>query len=310
MHEIETPMTATRFFHFRFLVLMLALTSAAQGQVYNPRLDIQGHRGCRGLLPENSIPAFLMALDSGATTLEMDVVISKDRQVVVSHEPWMSADICLTPEKNVFTAADQKRHNLYQMSYDEIKRWDCGSKGNPRFPGQQKTAVAKPLLRDVIAAAEQHIRNNMGYEADYNIEIKSTPADDNKYHPDPATFSDLVFQLIDAHLPWNRVVIQSFDFRVLKYWHEKYPHVRLAALVYNNKTIDENLRELGFTPAIYSPYFKLVGPDAVAQCQALNMRIIPWTANEEAEIADLIKWRVDGIISDYPNRVARAWKKK
>jgi glycerophosphoryl diester phosphodiesterase len=292
------------------MVFGLAESGLAQAQVYHPRLDIQGHRGCRGLLPENSIPAFLMALDSGATTLEMDVVISKDRQVVVSHEPWMSAEICLTPEKKPVAAAQEKQYNLYQMTYEEIKRWDCGSKGNARFPEQQKMAVAKPLLKEVILAAEQHIRDRMSYEADYNIEIKSTPAGDNKAHPDPAAFSDLVFQVIDAHLPWNRVVIQSFDFRVLKYWHEKYPHVRLAALVYNNKTMDENVSELGFTPAIYSPYFKLVTAEVVAGCQSAGMRIIPWTANEEAEIADLIKWRVDGIISDYPNRVAKAWKKK
>lgn len=251
----------------------------------------------------------MMALDSGVTTLEMDVVISKDRHVVVSHEPWMNAAICLTPEGTEIKPTDERKFNLYQMTYEEIKRWDCGSKGNVRFPEQQKMATYKPLLTDVIIAVEKRIRDKMSYEVDYNIEIKSLPAGDNKFHPTPAEFSDLVFQLIDQYLPWNRVVIQSFDFRVLKYWHEKYPHVRLAALVDNLKTIDENLRNLGFTPSIYSPNFKLVTKNEIEYCQSLNMRIIPWTVNEEADIADLIKWRADGIISDYPNRVVKLKKK-
>jgi glycerophosphoryl diester phosphodiesterase len=294
---------------FALLVLTIA-PFLLDAQIYYPRLDIQGHRGCRGLMPENSIPAFMMALDSGATTLEMDLAISKDRQVVVSHEPWMSAAICLTPDGKEIKPADERSFNLYEMTYAEIKAWDCGSKGNSRFPEQQKLAVAKPLLEDVIAAVEKRIRDKMSYEVDYNIEVKSLPPGDNKFHPDPAAFSDLVYQLIDAYLPWDRVVIQSFDFRVLKYWHEKYPKVRLAALVDNLKTIDENLKTLGFTPSIYSPNFKLVTKNEIEYCQSLKMRMVPWTVNEETDIKDLIKWRVDGIISDYPNRVVKAWKKK
>lgn len=278
-------------------------------QNYLPRLDIQGHRGCRGLMPENSIPGFIMALDSGATTLEMDLAISRDGQVVVSHEPWMNAAICLTPEGREIKPADEKRHNLYRMNYEEIKLWDCGSKGNARFPEQQKIPVWKPLLLDVIRAVEKHIRDKQGYEVDYNLEIKSMPAGDHLFHPAPAAFSDLVFRLVDQYLPWNRVVIQSFDFRVLKYWHEKYPHVRLAALVDNPKTIDQNLQDIGFTPAIYSPNFRLISKNEIEYCHSRKMRIVPWTVNEAADIRNLIIWRADGIISDYPNRVMQLKKK-
>ena len=291
------------------LFVVMATSAMLQAQNYVPRLDIQGHRGCRGLLPENSIPAFIMALDSGVTTLEMDLAISQDRQVVVSHEPWMSAAICLTPEGNEFKPSDEKRFNLYRMPYEEIKRWDCGSKGNVRFPDQQKMVVRKPLLVDVIVAVEKRIRDQAGYEVDYNIEIKSAPEGDNEFHPTPAEFSDLVFQLVDQYLPWSRVVVQSFDFRVLKYWHEKYPHVRLAALIGNLKSIDHNLRDLGFTPAIYSPSYQLVSKNDIEACHARKMRIVPWTVNDEADIARLINWRVDGIISDYPNRVVKLKKK-
>ena len=99
----------------------------ASGQ-YIPRFDIQGHRGARGLMPENTIPAFLMALDSGVTTLELDVVITKDKQVVVSHEPWMSASICFDSEGRVYTEKEEKKFNIYQMTYEEVRQFNCGIK--------------------------------------------------------------------------------------------------------------------------------------------------------------------------------------
>ena len=101
------------------------------------------------------------------------------------------------------------------------------------------------------------------------------------------------------------MVIQSFDFRVLKYWHEKYPEVRLSALVDNLKTIDENLQALGFIPSIYSPEFRLLSKDEIKHCHELNMRVIPWTVNEITDMLELKTWNVDGFITDYPNRAAR-----
>jgi glycerophosphoryl diester phosphodiesterase len=159
----------------------------------------------------------------------------------------------------------------------------------------------KPLLVDVILAVENYIKGHALYEVDYNIEIKSEPAGDNKFHPKPAEFSELVFALIDQYLPWDRVVIQSFDFRVLKYWHEKHPEVRLAALVENLNTIDENIKALGFTPSIYSPEFTLLSKSEIKRCHDLKMRVIPWTVNDKKEMEELRAWGVDGIITDYPD---------
>lgn len=274
----------------------------ASAQVYIPRFDVQGHRGARGLMPENTIPGFLMALDSGVTTLEMDLAISKDKQVIVSHEPWMSASFCLDSLGNEIKPKEEKKFNIYKMTYAQVRKFDCGSKLNERFPSQQKFKAEKPLLREVILTVEKHIRNKTLYEVDYNIEIKSEKEGDNKFHPKPAEFSDLVYNLIDQYLPWDRVVIQSFDFRVLKYWHEKYPEVRLAALVENLNTIDENIKELGFKPSIYSPDYKLLSKSEVKRVHALGMRLVPWTVNEATEMEELKSWGVDGIITDYPDR--------
>lgn len=274
-------------------------------QIFTPKFDLQGHRGARGLKPENTIPAFLLALDSGVTTLEMDVVVTKDNQIIVSHEPWMSSTICTQPDGESIRDRDEKKFNIYGMTYEQVRGFDCGSKGNERFPEQQKMKVSKPLLKDVIAAVEDHIRSYSQYEVDYNIEIKTTDDGDGKFHPALLEFSDLVYNLLNEYLPMERIVIQSFDFRVLQYWHAKYPAIRLAALVENKKSVDKNLDELGFRPSIYSPYFELLSADDVKKLQKMKIRVIPWTVNEPKDMKRMLEMGVDGFITDYPNRAAK-----
>jgi glycerophosphoryl diester phosphodiesterase len=288
--------------------LFLSLLSLSQGlwaQAYIPKFDIQGHRGARGLMPENTIPGFLMALDSGVNTIELDVAVTQDGQLIVSHEPWMSSSICIDPSGSSLDEKTERKYNIYHMTYDQVKQWDCGLKQNANFPDQVKVSSSKPLLRDVMVAVENHIKNFTRYEVDYNIEIKSTPQGDNKFHPNPEMFSDLVFGLVDQYLPWDRVVIQSFDFRVLKYWHEKYPKVRLSALVENRKPVNENLADLGFIPSIYSPNFKLITREDVKELHLKKVRVIPWTVNEPGDMLSLKGLDVDGFITDYPDRAAK-----
>lgn len=281
------------------------MSAGLQAQTYIPKFDIQGHRGARGLMPENTIPAFLLALDSGVTTIELDLAVTKDKKLVVSHEPWMTAAICTNPEGNFIDEKSERKFNLYKMTYEEVEQWDCGMKGNVRFPEQRKVSTHKPLLSEVIVAVENHIKNYTRYEVDYNIEIKSEPESDNKFHPTPKVFSDLVYNLIDEYLPLDRVVIQSFDFRVLQYWHEKYPEVRLAALVENKKSVESNLADLGFMPSIYSPDFVLLRKEDVKLLHEKKVRVIPWTVNEEKDMLSLKGMDVDGFITDYPNRAAK-----
>lgn len=266
-----------------------------------PTFDVQGHRGARGLRPENTIPAFILALDSGVTTVELDLAVTKDGKLVVSHEPWMSADICLNPAGEEITPKEEKDYNIYQMTYTEVQQFDCGSRGNKRFPEQAKMSTTKPLLSDVIVAIEDHIKSYTRYEVDYNIEIKSDEEGDNKFHPDPAKFSDMVYELVDQYLPMERVLIQSFDFRVLKYWHEKYPSIRLAALVENKNSVEANLEDLGFDPTIYSPYYRLLNKSKVDALHKRKIKVIPWTVNEVSEMLALKGMGVDGFITDYPD---------
>jgi len=289
-----------------FLAFAVFMCAQLNGQ-YIPRFDIQGHRGARGIMPENTIPAFIKALDLGVTTVELDVVITKDKKVVLSHEPYMSSAICLDSAGNEIPEKSEKKFTIYTLTYDQVKSFDCGFKVNTNFPAQEKMKISKPLLSDVIVAIENHIRSYSLYEVDYNIEIKSTREGDNKFHPAVEEFSDLVYQLVDQYLPMERVVIQSFDFRILKYWHKKYPEVRLAALVENTKSIDANLNALGFKPSVYSPYYKLLNRQKVLYLKKMKIRVIPWTVNEESEMLVFKGMGVDGFITDYPDR-ARKYK--
>ena len=280
--------------------MLLGNTAASQKKL--PTFDVQGHRGARGLMPENTIPAFLLAMDAGVTTIEMDLAVTKDKRIIISHEPWMSSEICTDSSGGTITAGQERNFNIFEMTYEQVKQFDCGSKGNPRFAEQQRVATFKPLLTDVIKAVEDHIKNVTRFEVDYNIEIKSEPDGDNKFHPAPAEFSDMVYDLLDQYLPMERVNIQSFDFRILKYWHEKYPHIRLAALVEDQRPVEAHLNELGFEPLIYSPYYKLLTRKKVEYLHEKKIKVVPWTVNEVGEMLALKGMGVDGFITDYPDR--------
>jgi len=265
--------------------------------------DWQGHRGARGLMPENSIPGFIHAVDLGVNTLEMDLAITADGKIVVSHEPYFSSDICQDPDGNAISEKAALEHNIYEMNYREVKQYDCGSKPHPRFPEQKKISTIKPLLSEVIDTVETYTKNNGISPLNYNIEIKSSAATDNLYHPVPSEFADRVYALIDEKLSWDRVTIQSFDFRVLQYIHKQYRAVPLVLLIENQLPWRSNIDSLEFVPAVYSCDYKLLSADVVSELQNEGMKVIPWTVNDRADMDRLIEWGADGIITDYPNRI-------
>ena len=266
-------------------------------------IDIQGHRGCRGLLPENSLPAFLHAVDLGVHTLELDVVISRDSQVVVSHEPWLSSIICLDPEGNPVEEGSEERWNLYQMDYADIARCDCGSRPHPRFPEQKLQSTVKPLLKDVIARVEAHVAQKGLAPVRYNIETKSDPRGDHVYHPEPETFTRLLVDQIQAAGIASRTTIQSFDPRTLVVARRLAPDMALVLLLESVDEREAKMAELGFSPAVLSPAFEGVDEALVAWCHGQNMKLIPWTVNDTADMRRLMAMGVDGIITDYPDRL-------
>jgi glycerophosphoryl diester phosphodiesterase len=265
--------------------------------------DKQGHRGCRGLMPENTIPAMLHALTLGVTTLEMDVVITKDKQVVLSHEPFFNHEITTQPDGSYIEEKDEKNYNMYLMNYDSIKKYDVGLKPHPRFAQQQKMKVVKPLLSDVFAAIKQKMMITTRPYPFFNIETKTQPTTDNIYHPAPSEFVELLMRVIKENGMDNFVIIQSFDFRTLQYLHKYYPKIITAVLIDegNTKSIGDIVRELGYMPPIFSPHYSMVTVDAIEALHSHKKKIIPWTVNDKVKMNELKALGVDGIISDYPN---------
>lgn len=277
-------------------------TTNKTGNASFPSFDEEAHRGGRGLMPENTIPAMLNAIDLGVTTLEMDTHITLDNKVIISHDPYFNENITTTPEGNTLTKAEAVKRLLYTMSYDSIQKYDVGLKPFASFPQQKKIAVHKPLLSDLLDATEKHAAEK-GMAMYYNIEIKSKQENDGKKHPPVETFVDMVMQVILQKGTESRTVIQSFDPRALQVMHRKYPSVATSLLIedYDKRTLDEQLQQLGFTPFVYSPHYSLVNAQLVQQCHSRHMKLVPWTINSLEQIQQLKSLGVDGIITDYPN---------
>lgn len=267
------------------------------------KFDIQGHRGCRGLMPENSIAGFLKAIDLGVTTLELDVVISRDSQVVISHEPWLSPVICKSPTGEDIPESSERDWNLYQMNYEEIAQCDCGQRRHPRFPDQQLSFSAKPLLSEVIDTVEAYLVSHNLPAVSYNIETKSSPDSDEIFHPTPVKFVELLLAIIEEKGIEDRVFVQSFDPRTLRETRKINPDIALVLLVEGENPGEDRIEKLGFTPDVYSPEFVLVTDSLRKWTSEKGMKLIPWTVNEPIDMKRLIKLGVDGIITDYPDRL-------
>lgn len=277
--------------------------------VFPQKFDIEGHRGTRGWMPENTIPSFLKALDLGVDTLELDVVISQDNQIVVSHDAWFLSAITLDKNGNQIPAAQQTDYKLYKMDYAEIRQFDVGSLGNKDFPEQQKMKVSKPLLKDVFAAVRDYAKAKKIKSYRFNIEIKSALQGDNIFHPIPSVFAKMVYDEIIKSKMEKFVIIQSFDVRPLQELKKYSVKLPISFLVANKDSIEKNIEKLGFQPEIYSPNFSLVDEQTVNYCHEKRINIIPWTVNEIADLERMKTFKINGIISDYPDRAIKVFRK-
>lgn len=268
-----------------------------------PTFSYEGHRGARGLYPENSIVAMKGAIDlHKVTTLEMDCHITKDKKVVVYHDDDLNPKFVTYKDGQELKGKDIKG-TIYSYTWPQLANFDLGLKGNVDFPQQQKTATQISLLADLIDESEAYAKEKRQSPMFYNIETKSKEGKDNEWHPAPQEFSDLVLEVVIEKGIAPRTVIQSFDKRTIQYINKHYPQIKTSYLIdaKNTKTIKELVAELGFTPFIISPNYKIVNADFVNAAHNLGIKIIPWTVNKKEEITALEQLKVDGIISDYPN---------
>lgn len=271
--------------------------------------DWQGHRGARGLAPENTLPSFLKALEfPKIQTLELDLAVSADNQIVVSHEPWMSAVICSAPDGTPVKKEEESKLWLYKMPYAEIAKYDCGKRGNAGFPEQQAMAVHKPLLKEVFEGVKTYCKAHNRALPYFNVEIKSQADWDDQRIPAPAALAKRVVQEIKTLGMTKVSYLQSFDPRVLREVRAIEPKIMIALLVGNPKGLEVNVEELGFKPAIYSPHYGLLSAEVVQKAHTMGMKVIPWTVNETSDMQKMIDMGVDGIITDYPNRIPASSK--
>jgi len=267
--------------------------------------EVHGHRGCRGLRPENTLPAFLYALSLGVEALELDVVISADEQVVVAHEPWLAAHLGPGPDGLPIPPEQARAHRLFELPYAVVRQCPVGDWPLPGFPEQQPALTYRPLLSEVFRATEAAARAQGRPPVSYSVEVKSTTAGDGCWHPAPARFVALVLAELSAAGVLNRTTLLSFDARILREARLVCPALRLCLLAETTVPLAHQIQALGFVPDVLGPAFGLLSAPRVAELASVfpALRLVPWTVNELSDLRRVLSWGVAGITTDYPDRL-------
>ena len=290
---------------FLFLGILLVSCGASHYSDVAVNFDQQAHRGGRGLMPENTIASEINAINFDCT-LEMDLQMSKDKKIVVSHDAYFNSDFCLTPEGYTMTKKDGLGRLIYNMPYDSVAKYDAGLKPYPGFPLQKKMPAIKPLLSVLIDSVEAYAKQKR-HVNHYNIEIKSNPKSDGKFYSSLEEYIDSSMKIIVDKGIASRTMMQSFDVRALRILHDKFPKIQASFLVSatNKKTVKGYIDDLGFVPDVFSPEFTLVTTELVKAFHQHHVLVIPWTPNTLKDIQRLKLMGVDGVITDFPDLFAQ-----
>ncbi len=262
--------------------------------------ESQGHRGARGLLPENSIAAAKLALDLGAQAIELDVVVSADQVIIVSHDHYFKSDVC-DPK----AAGYGEEVPLYCLTATQIQNVTCGAKRLPEFAYQRPLPAPKPTLAEFIGACDSHAVHTDRLLPHYTIEIKSGPGSDGTLTPTPEAFASLVLAQILSSEILARSTVQSFDPRPIRYLSLQTERPRLAGLTLLPASPQALRSRFGDGLAVYSPNHLGLTKAGIARHHRAGLKVVPWTVNDVTRMRTLRRWGVDGIITDYPDRLAR-----
>jgi glycerophosphoryl diester phosphodiesterase len=293
--------------------------------------DLQGHRGARGLRPENTLAAFSFALATGVTTLETDLAVTKDGVLVISHDPFLNPDLVRTPDGRWLAAKGPAIHSLTlsELKRYDIGRLDPGSAYARQFPEQRAEDGERfPALAELFALVKARSR-----PARLNIETKITP-DNAGETVDAETFAELTVDAIRGAGFASEATIQSFDWRTLVAAKKLAPDIETVCLTIETEGND-TLRRAADKPSpwlagldlraydgslpraakaagcgTWSPFWRNVTPASVAESHALGIKVLPWTVNDPRDMLRLIEMNVDGLITDYPDRARRVMADK
>jgi glycerophosphoryl diester phosphodiesterase len=312
------------------ILLTGALVAAAPSDALAQNLDIQAHRGGRGLMPENTLPAFANALALGVTTFELDCGITADGIVVIHHDPRLNADTARGPDGNWLAG---KGPPIHALTYAELLRYDVG-----RLKPGTKYAAAQPQQRAVdgtriprLADLFDLVKRWDNSTVRFNIETKISPMEREETVDAESFAAALVDEIRKAGME-KRSTLQSFDWRTLKIAQSIAPEIPTVYLSAQQEWFDNigaatpagsawtaglNVREIGSVPkmvklaggAVWSPYFRDATPDLVHEAHSLGLTVVVWTVNSEPDMRALLSResnsRVDGIISDRPDLLRR-----
>jgi glycerophosphoryl diester phosphodiesterase len=272
-------------------------------------IRIHGHRGSRGVFPENTLESFVFAIKAGAEAIELDVVISGDGQLVVSHDPFMHHEICTHPDGTRITPEEEKDLNIFKMNSSEVKSFPCGTFPHFRFPEQNVLKSHKPTVEELCQFVRGFCAQNNFKTPLFNIEIKSSPEWDGVFHPYPAEYARSFYAQFSAMNFGENAWIQSFDGRILNELHTLDSSLQLIYLSDDSeKSMDEKLAELNFLPFGYSPSWRILDDEVVSVCHSRQLELLAWTVNEKDRAQNLMRMGVKNIITDYPH-LAVEWKK-
>lgn len=252
------------------------------------RIEVQGHRGCRGLRPENTMAGFRHAIELGVDVLELDLALSKDHVLLVTHDPEVNDQICVENQQQQLPSRSYK-----DLTFAQVQSLDCGTRRHPKHAAQVTVPGERiPRLEQVLDLLRDHPRLRL------NIEIKTFPERPERTWP-PGRFAETLVPLLRRRRSLRRVTVQSFDPAALQAVARLDPGIALSALADRRGEMEPMLAATG--AKILSPRFTELRREDVTRFHARGVRVIPWTVNEPKQMQRLISWGVDGIITDRPD---------
>jgi glycerophosphoryl diester phosphodiesterase len=276
--------------------LVLILFTGTYSQAQQVPFKVFAHRGFRGLHPENTIRGLQKALTYGAV-LEFDLAITRDKQVVVSHDPVLNPKITQGPNGQKL---GNDKIRIYQMDYETLIAYDVGKTPNRDFPEQERYPAYIPLFRELVDSVEAFAAARGISDPTYFIETKLNHKTDGINHPGPKEFVDLMMQVVKERGIQKQVIVQSFDPRTLQILRKEYPQIKLALLAKDSTSLDDNLNALGFVPEYYSINAPYINQELVDQCHERKTKLIVGNCDDYEETLRIAKLGVNSVISDYP----------
>ncbi len=256
--------------------------------------QLHAHRGCPSLVPENTLAGFKKAIACGARILELDVVVSKDGKLIVSHDPYMRAGLCLDPSGMAIPEEEQRQHNIYKMTVDQVKRYDVGSSKSIKFLDQETGPYFKPTFLELATIVAEYPGVKL------NIEVKSEQSWYGGFQPDILTYATIVKKEVEVLSELNvPFIVQSFDVTFLNQLYELDPVIEYGLLVEGKLDVEEHLNQLTFMPSYLNPDHRLINESVLRELKNRGLLVVPWTVNDLMRAHSLKKMGVDGLITDY-----------